>query len=173
MTTHTYSLLAKFIYRWANIPLTIILVFYLIVYILAAFYQWYYVFAVMFEGAILFFLNRHYIKGYKLFPYKISVDDEKLVCEDFLLSDKTVTIRFSDITDIKGSIFSGNKSRPLYIYDGNNNQTIAIRIHLKGYNQVVTKILSNVSKDIYDSLLDRMKEFNEIVSLQRQRRKKK
>lgn len=173
MSTHKYSLFARFIYRWANIPLSLILGFYLIVYILAAFYQWYYVFAVLFEGAILFFLNRYYIRGYKLFPYKISIDNEKMICEDFLFSNKKITIYLKDITEIKGSIFSGNKARPLYIYDVNNNQTIAIRIHLKGYNQVVTKILSNVSKDLYDSLLDRMKEFNESVSLLRNKRKKK
>lgn len=173
MSTHTYPLLARFIYRWANIPLTIILSFYLVVYILAAFYQWYYIFAVLFEAAILFFLNRHYIKGYRLFPYNISVDNEKLICKDFLLSHKEITIYHKDITEIKGSIFSGNKARPLYIYDGNNDQTIAIRIHLKGYNQVLTKVLSNVNKEIYESLLDRMKEFNESVSLLRDKRKKR
>ncbi len=173
MFTHTYPLLARFIYRWANIPVSLILGFYLIVYILAAFYQWYYIFAILFEAAILFFLNRHYIKGYKLFPYKISIDNEKMVCEDYLLSSKKITIYYKNITEIKGSIFSGNKSRPLYIYDAVNDQTIAIRIHLKGYNQVVTKVLSNVNKELYESLLERMKEFNEGVSLLRERRKKK
>ena len=173
MTTHTYSIFAKLIYRWANIPLTIILTFYLVIYIIASFYQWYYIFAVLFEIAILFFLNRYYIRGYKLFPYKISLDDEKMICDDFLFSNKIVTIYYKDIAEIKGSIFSGNKARPLIITDGKTNQSVAIRVHLKGYNQVVTKVLSNVNKDLYNSLLEKMKEFNESISAIREKRKKK
>lgn len=172
MSTHTYSFIAKLIYRWANIPLTIVLLFYLVVYILASFYQWYYIFAVIFEAGILFFLNRHYIRGYKIFPYKISIDNEKMICEDFFFSKKSLIIYHRDITEIKGSIFSGNKARPLYIVD-NNNQSIAIRIHLQNYNQVVTKILSNVNKELYNSLLDKMKEFNEDIAMIRSKRVKK
>lgn len=173
MTTHTYSFFARFIYRWANIPLTIILGFYFVVYILASFYKWYYIFAVIFEGAILYFLSKFYIRGYKLFPYKISIDNEKMICEDFLFSKRKLTIYHKDITKIEGSIFSGNKARPLYIYDESNNQQIGIRVHLKGYNQVITKILSNVNKELYNSLLERIQEFNEDVSKLREKRKKK
>lgn len=173
MSEHSYSFLARFIYRWANIPLSILLGFYFVVYLLASFYQWYYIFAILFEGGILFFLNRFYIRGYKLFPYKISVDNEKMICEDFLFSQKKITIYHKDITKIEGSIFSGNKARPLYVFDEPNNQRIGIRIHLKGYNQVITKILSNINKELYDSLIERMKEFNEDIALMRAKRKKK
>lgn len=172
MSTHTYPFIAKLIYRWANIPLSLILGFYLVVYILASFYQWYYIFAVLFEAALLYFLNRHYIRGYKLFPYKISIDNEKMVCEDFFFSKRSLTIYHRDIKEIKGNIFSGNKARPLYISDS-NQQSIAIRVHLEGYNKVLTQILSNVNKELYDSLLDMMKEFNEDISKQREKRKKK
>lgn len=173
MTTHTYPFIARLIYRWANIPLTIILIFYLIVYIIATFYQWYYIIAVIFELAILYFLNRHYIRGYKLFPYKISIDNEKMICENFFFSKKSHTIYHSDISKITGSIFSGNKARPLYIYDEKNNVTIGLRVHLNGYNQVLTKILSNVSKELYDSLLEDVKAFNEDIATIRDKRQKK
>ncbi len=173
MTTHTYSILARLIYRWANIPFTLILLFYLYIYLIAMFHNWYYVIAAMINASIIFIMNKHYIKAYKTFPYKISIDNEKMICEDFLLSNKKVTIYYKDIDKITGSIFSGNKARPLYIFDTKNNVEIGIRVHLKGYNQVVTTILSNIKKDLYESLLDNVKEFNQAVTEKRQSIKRK
>ncbi len=135
------------------------------------FHNWYYVLAGLLNATIIFVMNKHYIKAYKTFPYKISIDNEKMICEDFLLSDKKVTIYHKNIDDISGSIFSGNKARPLYVHDSENDVTIGMRVHLKGYNQVVTKILSNVNKELYESLLDSVKEFNELITQKRKSRK--
>lgn len=173
MTKHTYSLFARLVYRWANIPVTMILLFYLYVYGVAMFHNWYYVLAALLNATVLYAMNKHYIKAYTTFPYKVSIDNEKMICEDFMLSDKKVTIYLKDIDNITGSIFSGNKARPLYIHDSKQGVQIGLRVHLKGYDHVVTTILSNIKKDLYESLLESVKEFNQAITEKRKKHPRK
>ena len=170
MKTFTYPLLARIVYRWANIPVTILLLFYLIIYLIAIEKEWTYILPALLNLTIIYVLNRHYLKSYRLFPYKITIDNEKMICEDFMFSNKQVTIYHSDIDKITGSIFSGNKGRPLYIHDEKKGVTIGLRVHLQGYNEVLTTVLSNIKQGLYESLLENIKEFNTSLLKQREKR---
>jgi len=82
-------------------------------------------------------------------------------------------IKHSDIDEIRGGIFSGNSARPLYIHDGKNDITIGLRQHLKGFNIVVTIILSNVPQELYKGLLSKIEELGNKTTGLREKRKSK
>ena len=158
MKKFRYSFLAQLIYRFANFPISLLLIFYLFVSLIGMIKSWIYVIPFLINALILFFINRFYFKSYKLFPYLIEADNEKLVCSNFFMSDKKVEIFHKDISEIRGGLFSGQPVRPIYITDGRQNITIGINTHLKGYNDLVTIILSNIGQDLYAGLLDGIKE---------------
>lgn len=92
---------------------------------------------------------------YKSFPFKISIDNEKMICSDFVIGNKNIEIEHLAIKDIQGGIFSGRAYMPLYIITDNNK--IGISPHLKDYNKLLTIILTNISKELYENLLDSIK----------------
>jgi hypothetical protein len=49
-------------------------------------------------------VNRTYLTYYLILPYKIEADDEKMICSDFLLSKKVITIYFKDIEVLQGGV---------------------------------------------------------------------
>lgn len=173
MKKFTYSLFAKLIYMYANIPATLLLAFYLVFSLVMIQQHWFYILSAIIHAVLLFILNRFYIRSYKLFPYTILIDNEKMICKNYFLSRKEVVVKHSDIDKIEGGIFSGNSARPLYIHDGKNDVTIGIRQHLTGFNTVVTIILSNIKQELYKELLGKIAELGEKTSGLRDKRKNK
>ncbi len=92
---------------------------------------------------------------YKNFPFKIEIDNEKMLCSDFMINDRIVKINLNDIEEIKGGIFSGRAYMPLYIIWEENK--IGISPHMKYYNKFLTIVLTNIKKELYDELLDEVK----------------
>ena len=173
MKTHTYSLFAKLVYGYANIPLTLLIGFYLIFSAAMIGQHLFYLFSTLFHALLLYVLNRFYIKSYKQFPYTIMIDNEKMICKDFFMSNKEIIINLSDIDEVKGGIFSGNLARPVYLHDGKNDVTIGIRQHLKGFNSVLTTVLSNIPQKLYNELLEKIKEYGDkTIELREKRRRK-
>ncbi|MCP5063871.1 MAG: hypothetical protein GY936_15600 [Ignavibacteriae bacterium] len=155
MKTFKYSLIPKFVYRYANIPATIIIVLYLIISSIGIVNDWMFIFPLAINLILIYVLNRFYFKMYKNFPFKVEIDNEKMFCSDFLLNNRTVKINLLDIEEIKGGIFSGRAYMPLYIkWEGNQ---IGISPHMKNYNKFLTIILTNIKKELYDKLLDEVK----------------
>lgn len=172
MQTFNYSIIAKFVYRFVNIPITFLLSLYLLLAIFSPEKTWFNAISIVVHLLLIFFINKFYFRNYKQFPYKISADNEKMICTDFFLSRKEIEIRMEDIDDIKGGIFSNTPARPVYIHDGKNNVTIGVSAHLKGYNKLMTIILSNVKQNLYNEVLDRMKEMS-VVNKKGTAKKKK
>ncbi|PID63098.1 MAG: hypothetical protein CR986_00525 [Ignavibacteriae bacterium] len=156
MQIFKYSFLPKLIYRYANIPANIILLFYMIASILAVINNWKFIFPLMITLILLYVLNRFYIRMYKTFPFKIEADNEKMICSDFVINKRTVEIKHEDILKITGGIFSGRPYMPLYIET--ENEKLGISPHIKNYNKLLTIILSNIPKELYTSLLNSIKE---------------
>ncbi len=152
MRTFKYPITAQFIYRFANIPVTFLLVVHLLLLIWGMTYDWKYVLPALLNIIIIYILNRFYLKMYKLFPYKIEADDKKIVFSDFFFQKKEITMYYKDITDIKGGIFSGKPAKPIYILDKNDN-IIGINQHLKDFNAFLTILLSHIPKDLYIKVL--------------------
>ncbi|HEX9251217.1 MAG TPA: hypothetical protein VF870_03195 [Ignavibacteriaceae bacterium] len=157
MQTFTYPLFWKFIYRYGNLVISPLLLLYtlslvalidknliiLIPFLLALF--------------ILYFLNKSYINFYKLVPYKIEIDDEKIICTDFLFRDKSITIFIKDIESISGGIFDGRYRGLMKVCDGKNKLCVGFFDRINNSSKLVTLILSKVDKKIYDKVIEQIK----------------
>lgn len=159
MKTFTYSIFARLFYRYANIPITLLLLLSLLSAMGGVYTSWFYIFPLLIDIIIIYAINRYYIKSYIFFPYKIEADNERLVCSDFFFSRKIIELDHDSITRITGGIFSGNIARPIYLHDDDNEITIGFNNHLKNYDKLLTIILSNIKQDLYDDLLEKIKNF--------------
>ncbi|MCL4550145.1 MAG: hypothetical protein M1495_16440 [Bacteroidetes bacterium] len=157
MTIYGYNLFAKILYRYGNIPITFFLLIYLIESVVQLPQHWYAIFFVLINLAIIISLNKYYAKTYKLFPFKISADNEKMICSNFFLRKKSVEIRLINIDKISGGIFSGYPSRAIYLHDSVSDETIGIYTHSAGYKNLLKLILKNIPQTLYDDLLEKMK----------------
>jgi hypothetical protein len=157
MTTYKYSFFSKLLYSYGNIPLTILLLIYLGTSIIGILLHWYYIFFASINIAIIIWLNRHYLKTYKQFPFTLSADNEKLICSDFFLTSKIVEIKFENIDKITGGIFSGYPTRPVYIHDNVQNITIGFYPSAGKFNELLLTIMKNINEDLYQQLIDKMK----------------
>lgn len=172
MRTFTYPLFAKFIYRYANIPVSLILLFYLVVSLSAVTIHYSNIITVVVNLALIIVINRYYFKSYRIFPYRIEVDKDAMVCSDFTFSDKRLTIKFDDIDNISGGIFSGVQTKPIKVHDGRQNKTIAFSAHIKDHNELLTAILSRIRKDRYEAILGKITEMAEEQKKKREAKKK-
>jgi hypothetical protein len=120
--------------------------------------SWLYIIPAVVDVIIIYVINRYYIKSYKRFPYRIEADNQKIICTDYFFSNKKIELDHNSITKITGGIFSGNIARPIYLHDENNNITIGFNSHLKDYDKLLTIILSNIKKELYDDLLTRARD---------------
>lgn len=157
MRIFTYSIFTKFIYRYANIPVTIILGFYLLVSLLTLTESWFSVASTVIHAILIFIINRYYIRSYKYFPYKIEINHQKMICSDFTFSKKIVELELKNIDKISGGIFGRASTRPLYIFDSAADIKIGVHQHLKRFNELLTIILSNVRQELYNDLLEKVK----------------
>jgi hypothetical protein len=103
-------------------------------------------------------MNRYYFRSYKIFPYKIDINNEEMICRDYFFSKKVIKLKLLDITKITGGIFSGYPSRPIYLFDEKNTIKVGINQHIKNYNSLLTIILKNVNQKLYNELLETMKD---------------
>ena len=172
MKEFKYPFIAKVIYRYANIPVSILLLFYVFLSGVAAAKEWIYILPMLINLILLYVMNRYYFKMYRLFPYNIKADNSKIVCSDFMNKTKTVEINLSDVGKITGGIFSGSPVKPIYIYDEKNDVTIGFNQHLKDYNKFLTIVLSNIKQDLYNELLKNIKD-NSIVNKYQSKKEKK
>ena len=155
MKEFRYSFLAKLIYRYANIPANLILLFYLYASAYGMTIDWKFIFPVLLNIVLLYVLNKFYLKIYRSFPFHIIIDNEKMICSDFVINNRKVEIFHSNIIKIKGGIFSGRAYAPLYITT--EDITIGISPHIKDYDKLLTIILTNIPKELYESLLAQIK----------------
>jgi len=175
MLTFKYGIIARIIYRWINVPVSILMILQLMFLIPFAFQKLFYLIPIVIDSFILFYLNRFYFFSYKHFPFEIVADNEKIVCRDFMDDEKEVTILLNEIIEIRGGLFTGNLARPIYISDGKN--LIGFHSHLKESNKLLTLILSNIPQTLYNSLLEKMKiqreEFYKKITTTKKSKKKK
>jgi hypothetical protein len=150
----TYPLFFKLIYRYGNIPLTLFLSFYLIISVIKIDTHIYFIFPIVIILLLIYFLNKHYLNLYKILPYKIIADDEKITCSNFLFQKKKIIIFYNDIGSLTGGIFSGKFTGVMKVFDGKNKHCIGFFEKLKNVNRLQTIILSKVRKEVYDSVIE-------------------
>lgn len=156
MQTFTYSLIFKIIFRFGNVMVTLLLSIYLI----PVFYysdQHMILFLPLILGLIIIYMvNRTYLTYYKIIPYKIEADNDKMICSDFLFSDKSVTIYFKDISILKGGIFSGRSSGIMRLHDSKNKLQVGFSQKMKNSEKLIALILSKVPKDLYNEVINNL-----------------
>jgi len=155
MKTFKYGIIAKIIYRYANIPANLILLFYLLASAIGISADWKFVFPLLINIILIYVLNRFYYKIYKTFPFKIEVDNEKMICSDFVINNRIIELNHSSIKNIKGGIFSGRNYSTLYIYT--ETLSIGISPDMKDLNKFLTVVLTNIRKELYEELLESIK----------------
>ncbi len=169
MKTFKYSFIAKIIYRYGNFVISIILLLYLILSAVGITKDWRFVFPLLINFILLYIVNKYYLKIYKLFPFKIEADNRELRCSDFMIKDRIENIKIIDIEKIEGGIFSGRNYAPLYIEW--NGGKIGLSPHMKDFNKLLTIILTNIKKELYEELLESIKKYVKIKPAENQKKK--
>ncbi len=157
MEKFTYSFPARIIYRFGNLIATPLLSVHLLFSFYMMFEIWYYVFPGLINLLVIYVINRYYIKTYRTFPFTIETDNEKIICKDFFTGNKTVVIKYEDISELRGGLFSGYPTRPVYFTDGKQNITIGFYSHVGNFQKLLTVILKNIPQPLYNKTLDGLK----------------
>lgn len=158
MKTYTYSFFWKFVYRYGNIIISPLLLIYILSVALIVDKNLMMLLPFILSLLILYYLNKSYFEFYKLVPYRIDVDDEKIICSQFLFRKKKVTIYYKDIESLSGGIFVGRYRGLMKVCDGKNKICIGFFDRLKDVNKLITMILSKVDKKIYDEVLQKIQD---------------
>lgn len=156
MQTFTYPIFWKFIYRYFNLLLTPMLLFYAVSIVTLIDKNLIILFPFLLSLFVIYYLNKSYINFYKLVPYKIEIDDEKIVCTEFIFKNKSITMFIKDIDSISGGIFDGKYRGIMKVCDGKNKICIGFFDRLYNSNKLVTLILSKVDRKIYDKVIEQI-----------------
>ena len=158
MQTFTYSLIVKIIFRFGNIFITLLLSIYLIPVLYNIDQNLILILPLIIAVIILYMVNRTYLTFYLILPYKIEVDDEKIICSDFLLSKKIVKIYYKDIDKLQGGVFSGRSSGIMKLRDGKSKLQVGFSQKMKNSEKLIALILSKVPKDLYNDVISNITE---------------
>ncbi|OIP64150.1 MAG: hypothetical protein AUK34_00310 [Ignavibacteria bacterium CG2_30_36_16] len=156
LKTFRYSIFYRLVYKYANIPLTIFLALYLIYWGAAIDKHIIYLLPFLFTLLIVYFLNKHYLLLYKIMPFKIEADDEKLICSKFFMSKKVRTIYFNNIEKLEGGLFEGKPRGIMRLCDGQSKVWIGIYQNIINGRELGTLILSKVQAEVYNSVLEKI-----------------
>ena len=156
--TFTYSLIWKFIYRYANIVVSVLLIFYLIPLAINLDRNLLLLLPFMISVFLLYYINKSFFTFYKLVPYKIEADEKKMVCSDFFFKGKKITIYYKDIESLSGGIFEARYRGLMKVCDGKKKICIGFFDRMKNSNKLVTLMLSKVDKKIYDEVIAKLEE---------------
>ena len=88
----------------------------------------------------------------------MEVDDEKIICSDFLLSKKIVKIYYKDIDKLQGGVFSGRSSGIMKLRDGKSKLQVGFSQKMKNSEKLIALILSKVPKDLYNDVISNITE---------------
>jgi hypothetical protein len=154
--TFTYPFLFRLIFKFGNIVITLLLVFYSLPLLISLDQRKILVIPLLVSLLVIYFLNRHYLTLYKILPYKIEADDEKIVCSKFFLSKKEIIINYNDIDSLSGGVFENRISGVMQVCDGKNNFCFGFYHRLRNSNKLATIILSKVKRELYDEVLEKL-----------------
>jgi len=154
--TFTYPFLFRIIFRYGNIIITPLLVLYTIPLIHFLDEKIILAFPLLVNLFIIYFLNRHYFNLYKILPYLIEADDEKIICSKFFLSKKEVVIYYNDVASHSGGIFENRISGVMKVCDG-SNVCVGFYQRLNNSGKLATILLSKVNRELYDIVLEKIK----------------
>jgi hypothetical protein len=154
--TFIYPFLFRIIFRYGNIIITPLLLLYTIPLVTFLDEKIILAFPLLVNLFLIYFLNRHYFNLYKILPYLIEADDEKISCSKFFPSKREVVIYYNNITSLSGGIFENKISGLMKVCDGNNNICIGFYQRLNNSSKLATILLSKANRNIYDKVLEKI-----------------
>jgi hypothetical protein len=154
----TYPVIFRLIFRYGNIIVTPVLLLYSVPLITLLNEKIILAFPLLVNLFLIYFLNRHYFKLYRILPYKIEVDDDKVSCTDFFLSKKEMVFHYEDIILLSGGIFENKLSGIMKVCNGKNDLCFGFYQRLNNSSKLATILLSKVNRPLYDQVLQRIVE---------------
>ena len=103
---------------------------------------------------LIYFINKRYLYLYQFVPYKITADEEKIICTNFFLSTKETIIYYRDVDELSGGIFSGKLKGLMKVYDNKSKVSIGFFDRIKGVKDLQTIILSKVKSEVYNKVVE-------------------
>ena len=152
----TYPLIFRMIFKFGNLFVTLFLIAYSLPLVVYLDQNNLLIIPIIVSLFIIYFINRYYFNLYKILPYKIVADDDKMTCLNFFLSKKEVIIHYEDIELLSGGIFENKISGIMKVCDGKNAICIGFYHKLLNSNKLATIILSKVKRPLYDQVLERL-----------------
>ena len=152
----SYPLLFRLIFKFGNLVVTFFLIVYSIPLVVYLDQNNILIIPIVVSLFIIYFINRYYFNLYKILPYKIVADDDKITCLDFFLSKKEVIVNYEDIESLSGGIFENRISGIMKVCDGKNAICIGFYNKITNSNKLATIILSKVKKSLYDEVLEKL-----------------
>ena len=156
MQTFTYSFIFRIIFRYGNIFVTCLLLLYLLPLVVNISSNKILILPIALSLLLIYIINRSYLTYYRILAYNIEADDERIVCSNFLLSKKVITIYYADIESLMRGVFERKSSGIMKVFDGKNNVTIGFPQKMKNSQKLITLILSKVKKEIYDEVIEQL-----------------
>jgi hypothetical protein len=159
MQVFTYSFFWRIVYRYGNFVVTPLL---LIQLFLLAFWldkNLIMLFPFLISLFVLYYINKKYFEFYKLVPYKIESDDEKIICSQLLFQKKIIRVYYKDIDALSGGIFDGKYRGLMQVCDGKNKICIGFFDRLINYQKLISCIVSRVDKKVYDETIPKLQSF--------------
>lgn len=154
MQVFEYPFFIKLLYRFGNIPVTVLLLIYLVLSVTRVDNDLVYIIPIVVTFGLIYFINKRYISLYQVLPYKIIADDEKIICSNFLFRNKEVIVYYKDIDSMSGGIFSGKLRGLMQLCDGRNKICIGFFENIRNVKSLQTLILSRVNKNVYDNVVE-------------------
>ncbi len=152
--TFEYPVFFRFLYRYGNIPVTFFLSIYLIPSVINLDKDLIYLLPVIGILILIYLINKRYLFLYKVVPYKIIADEEKITCSGFFLSKHETIIYFSDVENLSGGIFSGRLKGLMKVYDKKSKVCIGFFDKIKDVKSLQTLILSKVNAEVYNKVIE-------------------
>jgi hypothetical protein len=152
----SYPLLFRLIFKFGNLVVTFFLIVYSIPLVVFLDQNNILIIPIVVSLFIIYFINRYYFNLYKILPYKITADADKITCSNFFLSNKVVIIHYEDIESLSGGIFNNRISGVMKICDSKNGVCIGFYHKLTNSNKLATIILSKVKRTLYDEVLEKL-----------------
>lgn len=161
--TFTYSFPIKVLYRYTNIFITLLMILNLIPLVMKVDSNTVLIIPIIISLFIIYLTNRFYFLIYKTFPFKIDVDEEKLVCSDFMFRKKQVFIYYKNIKSVEGGIFEGRLSGLMKICDSETGICITFSHRIKNSTKLIAIILSKIDKKLYDEKIEALQKINQKI----------
>lgn len=158
MQVFTYSIFWKFVYRYLNLVLSPLLILYILPLALNLDKNLILILPFVISVYLFYYLNKSYFIFYKLVPFKIELDDEKIICSEFIFKEKKIIIQIKDIDSLSGGIFNGRYRGLMRVSDGKNKISIGFFDRMINAQKLVTLLISKVDMQVYNDVIPKIEE---------------